>query len=106
MNAALDTLLTASRDRAIPALSGAFAADVLREIRQRRAAGKRSWWADFFDLVRRPSVLAAGVGFAVVVGICTPLVAGAEPARGPLSEFAIFSSVAPTLPSGLLAVSR
>ncbi len=108
MKANLDTLLEASRDRAGAELPGSFAADVLREIRLRRAAGGvgRSWWGDFLEFTRRPVVLAAGVGFAAVVGVFTPVVAGIGGGAGPRSEFAIFSSVAPTLPSGLLAAGR
>ncbi len=110
MKTELDALLAASRNRAMPDLPGAFSADVLREIRLRRADGAahHPWWVDLLDLARRPALVAAGVGFALVVGILTPMIAGTSVAADgrQFSEFSIFSSAAPNLPSGLLARAR
>jgi hypothetical protein len=107
MQTELDTLLTASRDRALTKLPGTFAGDVLREIRLRGARGREwTWWGEVSELTRRPSLLAAGIGFALVVGVLTPVVAGLGAAPGPGSDFAIFSSGTMNLPSGLLAQRR
>lgn len=68
-----DELLAECRGAGIPALPGSFSADVLREIRLRRAlANDEPGWFSPLLACLRPRMVAAGLGLALVVGALVP----------------------------------
>jgi len=72
-----DELLAECRGARVPALSSSFSADVLREIRLRSSETKKeSGW--FYQLLAclRPSMVAASLGLALVVGVVVPGITG------------------------------
>lgn len=107
MNTSIDSLLTAYRGTAIPALPGSFTDDVLRAIRLRKSetTSTRHWCQDFLETVLRPSVLVTGVSVAIAVGGFVTY--STHPAETGLAvrglDLGIFSSYASGLPSGRLS---
>ena len=69
----LDELLAGYRQAAIPELPGSFSADVLREIRLRRAgASSEAGWFSLLAACLRPGMIAASLSIALVVGVLVP----------------------------------
>lgn len=101
-----DELLNARRARplAMPA-PGAFAQDVLRQIRMRKAArlrGTQGWMA-WWEGVWKPSVLAACLVTALTIGALTPVVVRRAPSKAPtVLDLEIFRGNSHNVPSGLL----
>lgn len=107
-NRNFDDLLAELRQNKPPPLPGSFSANVLRDIRLKRAASAlEPSWISALLMWCRPSVLAAVLTITVAVGLVLP---GIEKARADDQSMAtagldlnIFSPVASNLPSGLLA---
>ncbi len=103
-----DDLLAELRQSKAPPLPGSFSANVLRDIRLKRASGTpEPSWVSALLLWCRPSVLAAVLTLTVAVGLVLP---GIDMARSSDQSMAtasldlnIFSPFASNLPSGLLA---
>lgn len=98
-----EELLAGYRLAAIPGLPGAFATDVLREIRLRGAGGEPGWISSLFACLR-PGMFAAGLSIALAVGALLPGLA-----RGNGNSMAVaglglnvFSPSASHMPSGFL----
>jgi hypothetical protein len=102
----LDDLIEQLARQKVPDLPGAFANDVLREIRLRRdsATKKESWLADLLNNFLRPPVYVAAVTAALVVGLAAPLALARSDTDQTIAglDLNVFSSVAPNVPSGLL----
>lgn len=103
----LDNLLAQLARQKVPDLPGAFAGDVLREIRLRRdsATKKGSWIADLLNNLLRPPVYFAAVTAALVIGLAAPLAMARSDTEQTIAglDLNVFSSVAPNVPSGLLS---
>lgn len=98
-----DELFADCRLAGIPELPGSFSADVLREIRMRRAeAKKESGWLALLVACLRPGMVAASLSIALVVGVLVPgLTRGND--RSPAADglgLDVFSTS--NMPSGLI----
>ena len=97
-----EDLLAEYRRTAIPALPSSFSSNVLREIRLRIPEPKSDWLSMLFACLR-PSMVAASLSVALVVGILAPGLARANdssPAAAGLG-LSVFSSSASNFPSSL-----
>lgn len=101
--------LVHSRRMTAPEMSsaGAFAQDVLREIRLRKSAASsgKSHWLDVFDGFLKPAILAAGLAVALTVGAVTPYLVHPlllQPSVA-MTDMEIFTGSSRSLPSVRLA---
>ncbi|MBN8707993.1 MAG: hypothetical protein BGO12_12980 [Verrucomicrobia bacterium 61-8] len=107
-NRNFDDLLAELRQNKPPPLPGSFAANVLRDIRLKRAASiPEPSWVSALLLWCRPSVLAAVLTVTIVVSIVLPGIDMARSADQFMAtaslDLNIFSPAAANIPSGLLA---
>jgi hypothetical protein len=106
----IDDLVAECSRRKVPELPGAFATDVLREIRLRTATTKieGSWFATLARLCLLPRTLALSAMAAALIGAAAPVILAHDEAAAAASglDLEVFSSTAFNLPSGLLARTR
>ncbi|MBE2203963.1 MAG: hypothetical protein IAE94_06475 [Chthoniobacterales bacterium] len=103
-----DDLLREHRARGaeMPA-AGAFAQDVLREIRLKHTRQKSELrgWRALLEGIWHPPILASALAVAVVVGAMAPVIV-LPSANSVAADMEIFTGSSRNLPSGLLASIR
>lgn len=106
----LNKILKQLAEAPIPSLPGHFAQNVLREIRHRKVAtAPDGWFAEYFNVVFRPTFLSVCFAVTGIVGVALPITLRMTSNTADITATAnnlglyVFTASSPNLSSGLLS---